>query len=766
MEYLMFFQIYKFLAPAILAAFLLATCEAAAETPADGATLNGYVKDAETGETLVGATVFIVGTKKGAYTNKSGYFSISGIPAGERTVRISFIGYDKFEKQVKFSQGASVRKEFEISQKEIMQQEVVVSADKEVEKRQISISKVNIPVKQIKEIRIGGESDVFRSLQMLPGVLTSSQVSSGLYIRGGSPDQNLILLDGSTVYNPTHLFGFISTFNAEAIKDVELIKGGYPAEYGSRLSSVLNITQKDGNKNEFHGLGSLGLISSKLSLEGPVLDGSWFIGGRRTYFDLVKPILESDPDEPLPDIGFYDINAKVSQNIGRDNKVFLSGFMSRDDFIFDLSGIDMEMFMENRSGSARWTHIFGDNLFGVFNLTASRYNNGFSQEMSGYKISVENSINDYTAKGSLEWFASDQTTYKTGFEFTNYKFHYESNWTGEEQDVEEGESEGGLTNLKIHDWVYAYYAQANHQTSDLLSFQAGVRMNYWDLSDKLTIDPRLAVRYQFLENLAVKATWGMFHQYLRLAGNPDFSLFDTWLPTDNTVNAAEAQHYILSFETNPWEDIDLNFDLYYKDLKNLSEMRMNTLESDAVDEILYSGDGYAYGFEIFLQKRIGKFAGWLGYGFGFVNAKFDSINFGNEFHPKFDRRHDFKIVAQYELNEHWNFGATFQLQSGQPYTGASSRYQIMLPDQTQGLGQTVSLERYGLRLPPSHQMNVSATYKTTLFGLPLRTILDVYNLYNRRDILMRYYNTEEDLTTVEDVKLIPILPTISFEIEF
>ncbi len=268
------------------------------EPAIDNAKLNGYVYDESNNETLVGATVFLINTKKGAFTNKSGFYSVSDIEPATYRVRVSMIGYEPFEREIKLERMQILREDFKLKPVSVRVEEIAIIAEKEVETRQITISKINVPVSQIKEIRIGGESDVFRSLQYLPGVLTSSQLSSGLFIRGGSPDQNLVLIDGSTVYNPTHLFGFISTFNSDAIKDIDLIKGGYPAEFGSRLSSVINITQKDGNRNHFEGLGSLGMLSSKLSLEGPLGNGSWFIAGRRTYFELIKTFIDNDPDNP------------------------------------------------------------------------------------------------------------------------------------------------------------------------------------------------------------------------------------------------------------------------------------------------------------------------------------------------------------------------------------------------------------------------------------------------------------------------------------
>lgn len=733
---------------------------------ADMGNLNGYVKDAASGETMVGATIAIIGTSRGGFTNKSGFFSIANIPPGEYTVRISMMGFKSFEEKMRFTKNQSIRKDFKLESASVKTNEVNVVADRDVEKRQISISTVNVPVSQIKEIRIGGESDVFRSLQMLPGVLTSSQISSGLYIRGGSPDQNLILLDGATVYNPSHLFGFISTFNSEAIKDVELIKGGYPAEYGSRLSSVLNITQKDGNRNNFEGLASLGLISSKLSLEGPVGNGSWFLGGRRTYFDLLKPMIDNDPESPLPDFGFYDLNAKISQDFGEDNKFFISGFASKDDFTFDDTGFLMKMFMGNRSGSARWTHIFGDNLFSNILVSGSLYNNGMKQEFSGFKMKVENSIQDYSIKGNTEWFITEDITLNSGTEVNYFIFKYENNFTGEDSETEEGTNGGGKMKLRYEDWNYAAYSSLNYNVSELMSIQAGLRASWWDYSENLNFDPRIAIRYILFDNVAVKGSWGIFHQYLRLAGDENMSLFDTWLPTDKTVKPSEAVHYILSFETQPYDGIDFNVDFYYKNLNNISEVNQTNLEGKDVRDVFYSGKGNAYGMELFFQKRIGKLAGWVGYGLGWVNAKFDDINDGKEFRPKYDRRHDFKVVLQYLLSEKWNFGATFQFQSGQSYTGATSRFQSYLPGDNYGYGKVIPSQRYGLRMPASHQMNLSASYNTTLFKLPFKIILDIYNVYNRRDILTRYYDTSKEDAPLEDMLLLPIIPTFSVELKF
>jgi outer membrane cobalamin receptor len=731
----------------------------------DNASLSGYVLDEETKETLIGATISIVGTKFGAYTNKSGYFSITNILPGEYTVKVSSVGYKKIEKKLKFKKYETIRETFTLKNDAVLSKEVTVEADKEVEKRQISISKIDVPVSQIKEVRVGGESDLFRAIQMLPGVLTSSQISSGLYVRGGSPDQNLVLLDGSAVYNPSHIFGFISTFNSDAIKDVELIKGGFPAEFGGRLSSVLNITQKDGNQERMQGNFALGAISSRFSMEGPIGNGSWFVSGRRTYFDLIEKIIPEDPVNPLPTFWFYDINAKINQKLSDNDKLFFSCFASKDNFEFNNSGAKGDLGIKNQMAATRWTHIFGDNLFSTLNFSATQYDNRFDLNLSGYKFLINNGITDYTLKGSLEWFISDKLTNTLGFESTIYEFKYLQNFTGNTDSTKSGSS-GGSLNLKMQDANNSMFSQLNYQLSEVLSIQAGLRAAYWRLCDRLTVDPRLALRWQYNENIAIKAAYGMYHQNLRLSSMQDFSFFDTWLPTDKSVPVSEAQHFILSLETKPADGITLNFDTYYKIMNNVNEIKMTSMEGNKVADVFFIGNARAYGFEVFLQQRIGNLTGWVGYGLGFITSKFDSINNGNEFRPKYDRRHDLKFVLSYKLSDNWDLGSSFTFQTGQSYTGASSRVQDFIPGQTYGRGIIIASQRYGLRLPASHQLNVNVGYSFKSFGLPSKLVLDVYNAYNHKDILMRYYNMSGNDTKLEDVKLIPIIPSISYEISF
>ncbi|MBN8572579.1 MAG: TonB-dependent receptor [Candidatus Kapaibacterium sp.] len=740
----------------------------AAIADAETATLSGYVKDAKSKETLVGAAVTVKGKKIGAYTNKNGFFTLKNIPAGKNTIIVSYVGYRKYEKTIDFAEKESKQLTLELNVLEGETQEVVVEADRAAELREISVSKVNIPVQQLQQLRVGGEADIFRALQFLPGVLTSSQISSGLFIRGGSPDQNLVLLDGSTVYNPSHLFGFISAFNPDAIKDVELIKGGYPAEFGGRLSAVLNLTQKDGNREKVEGVASIGIISSRGSLQGPTPwdGGSFFLGARRTYLDLITSALPEDPQNPIPDFNFYDLNAKISQDLGPNDRLFLAGFYSADNLGLGGAGIEFNLGISNRAGSLRWTHIFSDDLFSTFNLSASRYGNNFDGNNSGFTFEIKNSIVDYTAKYDLEWLATNELTIKGGIEQTWYNFSYFQRFGAEDSIPQQGTNSAGSVNFTVPDFVTSVFAQANYRITDDLSFQAGLRFNYWDSSSVKVFDPRLAMRYQVNEDIAVKGSVGIFHQYLRLASQPDFTFFDTWLPTDRSVPASRADHYILSVETQPYDGYQLNFDTYYKRLYNLSELNQTATSANRVADVFFNGDGWAYGFEVFLQKKIGDFTGWAGYAFGFVEGKFDSVNQGRIFRPKFDRRHDFKVVGLYKLNDHWEFGATFTFQSGQSYTAATSRIGSFQPGDPIPSPYIVPGDRYGLRLPNSHQLNFNVNYLTTLFDLPARLMIDIYNVYSRRDVWFRLYRTNTDVTTVEDIRLLPIIPTVALEVKF
>lgn len=723
----------------------------------------GLVKDKSSGEPLIGASVMLESNKLGAKSNKNGFYSIQNVPKGDYNVIARYMGYKEYKAKVKVT-GDDVRLNIDLESQVIATEGVTVTANKEVETREISISKVNVPINTIKNIQIGGESDVFRTLQFLPGVLTSSQISSGLYVRGGSPDQNLVQLDGATVYNPSHLFGFFSTFNTSAVKDVEFIKGGFNAEYGGRLSSVLNITQKDGNTKEFQGEANIGLISSQIGIEVPLFNGSLFVSGRRTYLDLLEPVLKQFTDGELPDFYFYDINAKLTQNFGDDDKVSITAFGGNDILHYGPLGSEINMEVGNRLLSGHWTHIFNNNLFSNLVINYSKYRNYFSGGQTGYAFLMDNSIEDITGKLNFEWLLGENASVIFGGEVNKLNFDFLVNFTGDT--VATSAAESGQVNLKIPDVNYAAFIQSKFNLTEYLSIQAGLRASYYQLNGISYIDPRLALRYMLTGNTAVKLAWGTYHQGLRIAGFPNFSIVDIWLPSDTSVRVSNSHHYILSVENTLPNEMNLNFDVYYKTLTGIGELNQMTLTAEKVKDVLFIGNGYSYGAEVFVQKTLGRLTGWLGYGIGFVYAKFDSLNQGKWFHPKYDRTHDFKVVVQYKLTENIEVGGTWTLQSGQSYTGATSRSQLFLPNQSIGSAKVAMSDLYALRLPASHQLNIYGAYNFKLFGKDARYVIDIYNVYNRRDILMRYYNTREETTKAEDMRLLPIIPSMSFEVKF
>ncbi|MCX6154783.1 MAG: TonB-dependent receptor [Candidatus Kapabacteria bacterium] len=736
--------------------------------PAEKANLSGYVLDNENEETLIGATVLIKDTKLGAHTNKDGFFSISGIEPGKYTVLVYLNGYVQSENELIFERSKSLRQSFKLKMRSVEGKELTVEAERTSDKREILISRIDIPVKNLKQIRIAGESDIFRSLQYLPGILTSSQISSGLYVRGGSPDQNLVLLDGATVYNPSHLFGFFSTFNPDAVKDVELIKGGFPAKYGGRLSAVLDLTQKDGNKNKIEGIGSIGLISSRLSVEGPSPfgKGSWFIGGRRTYIDLVKLFIKNDPASPLPGFNFYDLNAKITQNLGSDDRIFLSGFMSADSLDFASRGTDLGMALKNKTAALRWNHIFSESLFTNVILSASNYYNLFNANQNNIIIMLNNSITDYTLKSTVDWFISDKANMKFGYEGSRYHFNYIE--TISKNDTASQSTPQNIANLprELWDWTHAVFAQTDFNIDEVYFIQAGIRGNYWTGNNSFSFDPRFAVSWHINDKISLKGALGLYHQYLRLASQPDFSFFDTWMPSDNTVPNAQANHYILSLETVPADGYNLNYDVYYKTMNNVTEINQYATTAATDRDIFFIGNEISYGMEIFLQKKYGDFYGWFGYGLGFIEARFPDLNKGEMFRPKYDRRHDLKLVGQYVINDRWEVGGQFTFQTGQSYTAATSVTEIHQYGSERQILMIVPSQTNGLRLPPSHQLNLNANYSFLIWGQKAKLYMDIFNVYSRRDIWFRFYNTRVTPITVEDVKLLPILPSVSIEVKF
>ncbi|HET6511574.1 MAG TPA: TonB-dependent receptor, partial [Candidatus Kapabacteria bacterium] len=555
-------------------------------------TISGFVRDSANGEPIIGASVQIKALKRGARTNKSGYFVLYVPSNVEHLVEISSIGYSPFRTTIRL--GPDDKKQLDIKLRTAAFQggEVTVERDRDREREAPKVSTVTINPQQVAQLPKAGEADLFRTLQLIPGVKTSSEISSGLYIRGGSPDQNLILLDGSVLYNPSHFFGFFSTFNSDAIKDVELIKGGYPAEYGGRLSAVLSVTNKDGDREETHGKFSIGLISSRATVETPLGTGAVTLSGRRTYLDAILAATGLKDELDLPDYNFYDLNAKITQNPSNGDKIALSGYLGRDilDFSDPAAGASVLLKWGNKSASLDWMHLFNDNLFSQFNLSASSYFSNLTLGSSGEDFIRDNDILDYTLNGALEYSPNEDHQFKFGFQSTMYNFTFL---------VKYGKNPPSA-NVDLSPFYGAVYLQDEWKLSEQAAVNAGLRIDGISSRPEIGIDPRVSMRYILNSDVTLKASFGVYHQYLRLATNPNISFFDVWLPVDSTQPPARSEQYILGVATTPWEGYTLEVEGYYKKLHDIVELRPNIVNGARLSDVFFLGDGYSYGIELFL----------------------------------------------------------------------------------------------------------------------------------------------------------------------
>jgi outer membrane receptor for ferrienterochelin and colicin len=728
-----------------------------------GAVVSGFVRDSVTGETMVGATLRIRSLRRGAGTYKSGYYALH-IPANERIeIEVSVLGYVRHVETVLLRPGQSKQLDFRLKPEDIQGGEVTVESDRDREREAPQMSTITIKPAQVSLLPKAGEADIFRVLQLLPGVQTSSEISSGLYIRGGSPDQNLILLDGSVLYNPSHFFGFFSTFNTDAIKDVELIKGGFPAQYGGRLSAVLSVTNKDGDRYNTHGKVSIGAISSRGTIETPVGSGAITLSARRTYIDVVLDALGLTKELELPSYHFYDLNGKLTQNPSESDKVSLSGYLGADDLLFtnDKAGSTIGMNWGNRSGSLEWTHIFGAELFSKFDLSVSRYASSITAGAAAEQFTWKNDLYDYSLNGGFEYGMGEEHQLKAGIQATHYDVRFK---------VQSGDNPpSGDVNVKPQ--YGAIYLQdewkpaIGSDSSTPLAINAGLRVDGISSRSNLGIDPRVSARYIINPVVTAKASVGIYHQYMKLATNTLLPVFDVWLPVDSTQDVERAVQYVVGVSTAPMEGYQFDVEAYYKDMKNLAEMRPNIISGKSLNDVFFVGDGRAYGIEFFLQKQMGDLTGWIGYTLAWTRRTFPDINQGREFPPTYDRRNDLNVVLTYRLNDRWTIGSTFVYATGQAY----SQITALAPNaESPERAIPIQGDKNALRLPPYNRLDASATYSFSLFSDKRNAELniDIYNIYNHRNVWISQVDQSTNPATINQVKLLPILPTFGLSVTF
>jgi len=776
-------------------------------------TLSGYAKDADSGETLIGAYVYNSAEKTtGTTTNVYGFYSLT-LPAGTYQIAYSYIGFETTLLEIELDKDIALNVELTPEGVTLDDEVVVTSKRKDENVSSTQMGTVELGVDKIKKLpAFMGEVDVLKTIQLLPGVQASGEGNSGFYVRGGGADQNLILLDEATVYNTGHLFGFFSVFNADAIKNTTIIKGGMPAKYGSRLSSVLDISMKEGNNKRFAGQGGIGLISSRLTLEGPIVKnkGSFIVSGRRTYASEIAQPAINKTDFKGSGYYFYDVNAKVNYTISDKDRIFLSGYFGRDVFSFKNNERDFNFNIPwgNVTATMRWNHLFNDKMF--MNLTAvyNSYNFKFEGGQENFSFEYFSGIKDWNAKVDFDYFPSIRHKVKFGANYTWHTFEPSVFQLSISGDGGGDQSEKQIT----HAHESAVYIQDEWDVTTDFSMNVGVRATLFNQvgpyefkdpdSGEITtyergdnvvnypsIEPRLSMRYRINDDISLKAGITYNTQYVHLVTQSGSTLpTDTWLPSSKKIKPQKGWQYSVGYFQNFADgDFEASVELFYKSMKNQIDYNpfyFPELGERLEDQFVF-GKGRAYGAEFFLKKRYGKLNGWVGYTFSRSLRTYAEINNGDFFPSSFDTPHDLSFALNYEPNKKLTLGLVWVYGSGKPFTPSAALYNFgggNLPfEALDPFNESIAIyygPRNSERIPDYHRMDFSLTY-TPDYSKRKRDRkfkssynFSIYNLYNRKNVLFVYLDTDINETTgTYELKyvatsLFPMIPSFTWNFEF
>lgn len=731
------------------------------------ASVNGYITDSQTGETLLMANIAILETNRGTSSNTSGYYTLTDIEPGTYTLICSYIGYRRFEQEITVEAGQEMRLDIELIPEGVQLQDLVVESEREREEQR-NIGTSQISAQLIKDLPSVLEPDVFRSIQLLPGVKAASDFSSGLYVRGGSPDQTLILLDETTVYNPSHFFGFFSTFNPDAVKDVRLYKGGYPAQFGGRLGSVLTVYNKDGNRNETQGSVSLGLLASRASIEVPYKRGSMMLALRRSTLEPVLAVLRKTVDTVPDTFYFYDINGKINFDASENDRLSLAIYSGTDVVSFPFSeDANIGLNYGNQTVSGQWRKIISDELFGSFTLTGSRYFNEPEFEIAGTPFERNNDIYDFSVKSDLEYLPGRKHTFSTGFWAGNLTLRFRDRFDNQD-----------TFNNQIQTQYLSAYLQDEWKPSQYWVINGGVRFNAFSEGSYTKLEPRLSVEHRPNSRLRLQTAYGRYYQFLTLITNEAFSGFDLWLTTDDGVPPSYGDQFIVGAKTIPFSGYGFDVEIYYRTMRDLFELDPFVTDPAGLDyeELFRFGEGYAYGAELFFEKQRGNFTGFIGYTFGVTKRKFPGFNAvvlddpeqARFYPPKYDRTHDVNVVANYRLSERWRASAVFNYATGQAYTEPQGRTQFSnVPWGNNNRNTFVIGNVNASRLPSYHRLDFSFSRFGTFFGMgEAEWQFQLINAYSRRNIWFYNYDFDENPVERTDVQLLPVIPSVSYTLNF
>jgi hypothetical protein len=709
--------------------------------------VSGVIRNAD-GEHIIGASVSLAAVSdttlsafsrfRQSITNKYGYFALPSIPKGAYILRVRSLGYGVWQQSITVGEQSTPY--------------LITLPSEDIQLSAISIegsqSKSLVSTVQLSSAifrqapSLGSERDVFRVVQLLPGVKAGNEFSSGLYIRGSSPDQNLILLDGVPVYNPTHLFGMFSTFNADAISDIKLYKGAFPAEFGGRLSSVLDVTMKEGAKEKLGGAAHLSFFSARLQAEGPIgKQASFAVSARRMYLDALLGLV--DPEGASPRYNFFDVNAKINYTLSESDRLFASGYLGRDVFT-PMANISAAQSLQwgNATAHFRWTHIFSPSLFATFSASYTDYDFAYKDRLlttlASPLFQINSRIQNTLLTGEAQWFASPEHTVKFG---TQAIFHTLRSLIDAENTVTVDMNSVTKTSAI----EYAAFVQDEWQILPTLQATLGLRGTYFSNGNYARLEPRSALRFEMSDATTIKGAFAVTNQFLHLLTQSSISLpTETWFPANTSIQPSQSIQYVLGVEhLLNGKEIFLSLEGYYKSLRNIYEFKDNAEFRQGVplEAQITNGSGEAFGVECFAHKRVGSFTGWIGYTLAWTTRLFPSLNNGKMFFANYDRRHDIQIVAHYTLSDEWEFGASWIFQSGQPITIASSHVVagFISPSNSNGnrtfIDTTPSQQLYysqrnSVRLPPAHRLDVNVAHNFTWFSLPFQIALSVFNVYN------------------------------------
>ena len=753
-------------------------------------TLSGLVRATGTAETLPGATVAVPALGLGATADAQGAYTLT-LPAGRYQVVVSFIGYENQTRDLNLTRDQ--RQNFQLAAAGNQLGEVIVqgtgSLEQKLQTTQMSVERLT--AKEAKLLpALFGEVDILKTLQLKPGVQNGGEGTSGLFVRGGSADQNLVLVDDALVYNPSHLFGLFSVFNPDAVQSVDLYKGGFPAQYGGRLSSVVDVKLRPGNPDKFTTSGGIGLISSRLTVEGPIKKGkgAFLLSGRRTYFDIftrqINKLNEGDPDSnPIPDYYFYDFNAKANYKLGAKDEVFLSGYLGNDVFGFNsTNGFNFDFSWGNKVAALRWSHQYNKRLF--LNTTASYtgYKYSISNRLDQFAFNLSSDIQDVTLRSDLDYRPNDQHTLRFGVTGTAHRFG-----TGR---LQAGSEDGRLSlgsDITYYGQEAAVYASDIYKPSDKWQFEYGLRASgFRSGSDQYGgLEPRAAARYSLTPNVSLKGSYALMYQYVHLVTNSGASLpTDIWYPSRESVLPQRSQQVAAGVS---WLLGDgrylLTNEVYYKwaqrqiDFKDGAQLFVNP---DLDSEFLF-GKGWAYGDEIYLEKKQGRTTGWIGYTLSWTKRRFPAqrgtsgINNGNTFYPTYDRRHNLTVVVLHNLSERVKLTGSFVYSSGQATTLPLGRFLFQDVYGADASAVPIYPQRNTYRLAPYHRLDIGVVWQLR----PNRWIpesdltFSVYNAYSRRNPYFVYFDQVKDQQTKEvtsyrarQVSLFPIIPSVTYNFKF